>query len=85
MKKITVKRTHPLLSAIILSMTLLLAATTAYAADSNVKLNDLDSSRWFYKDALYVVENQFMEGTSDETFSPYDYVTRGQAVLSRKL
>lgn len=81
MKKITVKRAHPLLSAIILSMTLLLAATTAYAADSNVKLNDLDSSRWFYKDALYVVENQLMEGTSDEIFSPYDYVTRGQAVL----
>ncbi len=44
------------------------------------ELSDIHKDDWFYSSVNYVVQNKLMNGTSDTTFSPHDYMTRGMFV-----
>lgn len=61
---------------LILSMGIGSAAAAATITD----MQDVPADHWAYEPVKYVMEHEFMVGTSDTTFSPEDDVTRAMAV-----
>lgn len=42
--------------------------------------SDIGKNDWFYSSVNYVIQNKLMNGTSNTTFSPHDYMTRGMFI-----
>jgi len=41
---------------------------------------DINEADWFYKDVIYMFTHQLMTGTSADSFSPNEFVTRGMVI-----
>ena len=70
----------------LITMTVSLILPSFACASNTENFTDLAEDAW-YKDAIeYVLENNIFKGTSDNTFSPNDSMTRGMfvTVLGRK-
>ncbi len=62
------------------------AVFKAKDASKKYRFVDVNESDWFSEYVDYVAENGLMNGTSENTFSPYDKTTRGMlmTILARK-
>lgn len=73
------KKTATMLFTMMLVLTLL-CPTVLAKASSAAEMRDLDSSKWYYQAADYVVKNGYMSGVSDTLFDPNGGVSRAMTV-----
>jgi hypothetical protein len=67
------------LTAALLTLTLLLTALPASAADT-LPFTDVPANKWYYNAVSYVYDHGIMAGNPDGTFDPESSVTRGMLV-----
>lgn len=72
------RRLMSLLLACVMIFTLL--PVQAFAAGTDSPFRDVPRSSWYYDSVQYVCANELFKGTSADTFSPSDYMTRGMFV-----
>lgn len=65
---------------LVLAMVLTLLPVQAFAAGTAAPFRDVPRSSWYYDSVQYVCANGLFNGTSADTFSPGDNMTRGMFV-----